>query len=173
MVFPVFGNNLFFPMLCCILLSMRVTLAHIASRASSKDTYEELIRSYLNRCAGFMQSEAKSFRSEEAFLDWLGRQHGRTQTAVLLLDGRGKQMSSEALAAWVGKHRDEGTQQIVFAIGPADGWSEAARELAKGRGGLLSLGTMTLAHQLARLVMAEQIYRAYTILTGHPYHRGS
>jgi len=90
----------------------------------------------------------------------------------MLLDGRGRQMSSEAFAGLLGARRDEGTQLVVFAIGPADGWSESARTEAKRRGHLLSLGPMTLAHQLARLVMAEQIYRACTILTGHPYHKG-
>jgi 23S rRNA (pseudouridine1915-N3)-methyltransferase len=82
-------------------------------------------------------------------------------------------MTSEALAAWLGERRNQGVQHIVFAIGPADGWSEETRTQAARRGELLSLGPMTLAHQLARLVMAEQIYRACTILTGHPYHRGS
>jgi 23S rRNA (pseudouridine1915-N3)-methyltransferase len=90
----------------------------------------------------------------------------------MLLDGRGRQMSSEDLADWLGACRNAGTQHVVFAIGPADGWSENARTEAKRRGRLLSLGPMTLAHQLARLVMAEQIYRACTILTGHPYHKG-
>jgi 23S rRNA (pseudouridine1915-N3)-methyltransferase len=56
---------------------------------------------------------------------------------------------------------------IVFAIGPASGWSE--RRLAQT---VLSLGPMTLPHELARLVLAEQIYRAFTILAGHPYHIG-
>ena len=69
-----------------------------------------------------------------------------------------------------GARRDEGTQHIVFAVGPAERWSEAARERAQL---LLSLGPMTMAHALARLVMAEQIYRAFTILTGHPYHAGT
>ena len=86
-----------------------------------------------------------------------------------MLDSRGRQMSSEAFAAWLGARRDEGTQQFVFAVGPASGWSEEARERA---GLLLSLGPMTMAHALARLVMAEQLYRAFTILTGHPYHAG-
>ena len=81
-------------------------------------------------------------------------------------------MTSEALATWLGTRRDEGAQHVVFAIGPADGWSEPARAEAVRRGGLLSLGPMTLAHSLARLVMAEQIYRACTILAGHPYHMG-
>ena len=70
------------------------------------------------------------------------------------------------------KRRDEGVQHVVFAVGPAEGWSPEALAEGKRRGGLLSLGPMTLAHQLARLVVAEQLYRACTILTGHPYHRG-
>lgn len=159
-------------MFCAILLSMQVTLAHIGSRAGAKDGYEALVSDYLKRCAGVVRSNVEAFRSESALLAWLGRQRGRTEAAVLMLDARGKTMSSEALAEWLGKRRDEGVQHLVFAIGPADGWSEEALAEGKRRGGLLSLGPMTLAHQLARLVVAEQLYRACTILTGHPYHRG-
>jgi 23S rRNA (pseudouridine1915-N3)-methyltransferase len=101
--------------------------------------------------------------------EWLLRRQGRTRAILVLFDSRGKQMTSEAFAAWLGTRRDEGTQHIVFAVGPADGWSEAS--LAKAQL-LLSLGPMTMAHSLARLVVAEQLYRAYTILTGHPYHAG-
>jgi 23S rRNA (pseudouridine1915-N3)-methyltransferase len=151
---------------------MQVTLAHIGSQGGSKDGSEGMVREYLKRCAGLMRCEAEAFRSEKAFLEWLGKQHSRTEAIVLMLDGQGKQMSSEELAAWLGRRRDEGTQHVVFAVGPADGWSDEARGEGKRRGGLLSLGPMTLAHSLARLVMAEQIYRACTILTGHPYHRG-
>ena len=88
---------------------------------------------------------------------------------AVLLDSRGRQMTSEAFAAWLGTRRDQGAQHIVFAIGPADGWSAAALEKAQLK---LSLGPMTMAHTLARLVAAEQLYRAFTILTGHPYHTG-
>ena len=88
---------------------------------------------------------------------------------AVLLDSRGRQMTSEVFAAWLGARRDEGAQHIVFAVGPASGWSEAARRRAQL---LLSLGPMTMAHALARLVMAEQLYRAFTILSGHPYHTG-
>lgn len=102
-------------------------------------------------------------------LEWLDRQAGRTPAFAVLLDSRGKQMNSEAFAAWLGAQRDRGTQHILFAIGPAGGWSEQARTRA---GLLLSFGPMTLAHSLARLVMAEQLYRAVTILRGHPYHLG-
>jgi len=156
----------------CILLLMQITLAHIGNRGGKNDAFDGIVCDYLKRCIGLAQCITEAFRSEKALLDWVERQRGRTRAVVLMLDARGRQMTSEALAAWLGKQRDEGAQHIVFAVGPADGWSEAAREEGLRRGGLLSLGPMTLAHQLARLVMAEQIYRACTILTGHPYHRG-
>ena len=151
---------------------MQVTLAHIGARAGAKDGYETLIAGYLQRCAGVIRCSIEAFRNEGAFLEWLGKQRGRTEAVVLMLDARGRQMTSEALAEWLGKRRDEGLQHVVFAVGPADGWSAEALAEGKRRGGLLSLGSMTLAHQLARLVVAEQLYRACTILTGHPYHTG-
>lgn len=158
---------------CDILLFMQITLAHVGSRAGSKDGYEGLVNDYLKRCIGIARCGIEAFRSEKALLEWLARQRGRTEAVVLLLDEHGRQMSSERLAAWLAARRNEGAQHLVFAVGPADGWSKEARAEGLRRGGLLSLGPMTLAHQLARLVMAEQLYRACTILTGHPYHRGS
>src|ERR1039458_5071517 len=148
---------------------MQITLAHIGTRPGSKDSLDPLIETYLERCSAFARCRTEAFRTEEAMLEWLGRQQGRTPAVAVLLDSRGRQMTSEAFAAWLGARRDEGTQHIVFAIGPASGWSEPARERAQL---LLSLGSMTLAHALARLVAAEQLYRAFTILTGHPYHAG-
>jgi 23S rRNA (pseudouridine1915-N3)-methyltransferase len=154
-----------------ILLSMLLTLAHVGSRSGAKDLYEPLIQEYVDRCSthrGELGCRTEGFRSEKALLEWLDRQRGRTPAVAVLLDEGGRQMSSEAFARWLGGRRDEGAQQIVFAVGPADGWTEAARARAQF---LLSLGPMTLAHRLARLVIAEQIYRALTILSGHPYHR--
>ena len=148
---------------------MQITLAQIGTRPGSKDEFDSLIQAYLERCSGFARSETEGFRTEEAFLSWLERQQGRTPALAVLLDSTGKQMKSEDFARWLGARRDEGCQHIVFAIGPASGWSETARKRAQL---LLSLGPMTLAHALARLVMAEQLYRAFTILTGHPYHAG-
>ncbi len=102
-------------------------------------------------------------------MEWVARQQGRTAPVCVLLDSRGRSMTSEAFASWLESRRDEGTQHLVFAVGPASGWTDAARKRANL---LLSLGPMTLAHALARLVLAEQIYRAWTILAGHPYHTG-
>jgi 23S rRNA (pseudouridine1915-N3)-methyltransferase len=168
---------------------MQLTIAHIGARTGSgsatkagarsgvrpggksaaKDSIDALIQFYLERCSAFARCQSEVFKSEEALLEWLSRQQGRTPALAVLLDSRGRQMSSEVFAAWLGARRDEGAQHIVLAIGPANGWSEAARQRAYL---LLSLGPMTLAHSLARLVLAEQIYRAFTILTGHPYHGG-
>jgi 23S rRNA (pseudouridine1915-N3)-methyltransferase len=152
---------------------MHLTLAHIgprpASTNKSKDAFDGLTQVYLDRCSVFAKCQSQAFRSEEELLQWLARQQGRTPAVAVLLDSRGRQMTSEAFAAWLGARRDQGAQHIVFAVGPADGWSAAAQQKAQLK---LSLGSMTMAHALARLVVAEQLYRAFTILTGHPYHSG-
>ena len=148
---------------------MQIVLAHIGNRPSPTDPFESLCSMYLERCSAFARSSAESFRSEEAMFEWIEKQQRRTSALKVLLDSRGRQMSSEGFADWIGNRRDSGAQLIVFAIGPASGWSDDARKRASL---LLSLGPFTLAHALARLVLAEQIYRAFTILTGHPYHSG-
>ncbi len=148
---------------------MNLTLAHVGARPGSKDEIDSLTGLYLGRCSAFAHCRAEAFKTEVTLMEWLKRQPGRAPVVAVLLDSRGRQMTSEAFAAWLGARRDEGAQHIVFAIGPASGWSEEARRQASL---LLSLGPMTLAHALARAVMAEQIYRAFTILTGHPYHVG-
>ena len=148
---------------------MRVTLAHVGSKPSSKDGFDSLTEIYLERSSAFARCQQGAFRTEEALQEWLLRQPGRATVVCVLFDSRGRQMTSEIFASWLGARRDEGSQHIVFAIGPANGWSDAIRERAHL---LLSLGPMTLAHALARLVASEQIYRAFTILSGHPYHTG-
>ena len=152
-----------------ILLPMNLTLAHIGARPAANDEFDALTALYLRRCSKFARCNAESFRAEKALLDWLDRLEGRTPVVAVLLDSRGRQMSSEVFAAWLGARRDQGTQHLVFAVGPHAGWSDTARKRAQL---LLSLGPMTMAHALARLAVAEQIYRAFTILSGHPYHAG-
>jgi 23S rRNA (pseudouridine1915-N3)-methyltransferase len=152
---------------------MQLTLAHIGPRVSagsrSKDGFGQLANLYLERCAPFAKCSCEAFRDEPSLLSWIEKLQGRTTPVAIFLDSRGRQMSSEAFASWLGNRRDEGAQHLVFAVGPADGWSAAARDRAQL---LLSFGPMTMAHSLARLVLAEQVYRAYTILSGHPYHAG-
>ena len=151
------------------LRTMQIVLAHVGSRLPAKDSFETLATMYLERCSPFARCQAECFRTESALFEWLDRQQRRAPAVLILLDSRGRQLSSEAFAEWLGRQRDNSAKLLVLAIGPADGWTEASRKRATL---LLSLGPMTLAHALARLVVAEQLYRAFTILTGHPYHSG-
>jgi 23S rRNA (pseudouridine1915-N3)-methyltransferase len=89
-------------------------------------------------------------------------------TARVVLDEGGKALASEAFAKWLAQTRDGGCKGLAFLIGGPDGHGPAAVQGAALR---LSLGAMTLPHGLARAVLVEQLYRATTILSGHPYHR--
>jgi 23S rRNA (pseudouridine1915-N3)-methyltransferase len=158
---------------------MLLTLAHIGPRSpksGDKAAFENLTRMYLDRIHPYIPIQSEAFPSEPAFLAWLAKQHTRLPALPVLLDSRGKQLSSTELAAWLGQRRDLGTQHLVFAIGPADGWSPqtvaAQAPTANHSAITLSFGPITMAHELARLVLAEQLYRACTILQGHPYHSG-
>ena len=86
----------------------------------------------------------------------------------IALDEGGKQMTSRDFAALLGRWQDDGTQDLAFMIGGADGLSKAARQAADV---ILSLGRLTWPHMLVRGLLAEQLFRAECILTGHPYHR--
>lgn len=87
---------------------------------------------------------------------------------LVLLDERGKTMASEAFAATIARFRDDGKRQLLLAIGGPDGHDAALRDRADQ---VLALGAMTWPHQIVRILVAEQLYRATTILAGHPYHR--
>jgi 23S rRNA (pseudouridine1915-N3)-methyltransferase len=85
---------------------------------------------------------------------------------IVLLDASGKEFNSAEFAKWIGAMRDGGTREVVFFCGPAEGFSEELRRLARHS---ISLSPLTMSHELARVMLAEQIYRAFTILAGHPY----
>lgn len=87
---------------------------------------------------------------------------------TVLLDERGRQLGSEEFAALLGSWRDEGVREVRFVIGAADGHEDGERAAADL---LLAFGKATWPHLLARAMLLEQIYRATTILAGHPYHR--
>ena len=86
----------------------------------------------------------------------------------VLLDERGRQLSSEEFAALLGRWRDDGVREARFLIGAADGHGDAARGKADL---LIAFGAMTWPHMMARAMLAEQLWRATAILSGHPYHR--
>jgi len=87
---------------------------------------------------------------------------------LILLDERGKALDSEAFANTLGTYRDNGKRDLTIAIGGADGLDPALYDRADMT---LCLGKMTWPHQIVRTLIAEQLYRAVTILSGHPYHR--
>ena len=145
---------------------MKLHLASIAPRAGAGPA-QALLDDYLRRTAPYLPIEAPLYRSEAAFLASLAKP--KRPPTPILLDPRGRQLSSEQLAQLLDTHKLAATQLLVFAIGPANGWTGQARAAAHT---LLSLGPMTLPHELARLLVAEQLYRACTLLAGHPYHSG-
>jgi 23S rRNA (pseudouridine1915-N3)-methyltransferase len=91
-----------------------------------------------------------------------------THASTIVLDKRGKALSSEDFARLLQRHLDQGTQDLAFLIGGPDGHAPQTRQNA---GQLLSFGPMTWPHRLVRVMLFEQIYRAVTILVKHPYHR--
>lgn len=89
---------------------------------------------------------------------------------LVCLDPRGKDISSELLASKIGSWRDEGQQAVYFVIGGADGHD---RDIHQRADLLMSFGSAIWPHMLFRAMLAEQLYRASAILSGHPYHRGN
>ncbi len=87
---------------------------------------------------------------------------------LVVLDERGRQLTSRELAEWVGVRRDESVREVALVIGGPDGLEPALRAEARR---VWSLGKLTLPHELARVVLCEQLYRAVSILSGSPYHR--
>ncbi len=145
---------------------MKLRVAWIGK--TKEPAIQSLTDEYLKRLKHYAEVEGISLKDEAALLK-LAREMRPAKHSLILLDSRGKQLSSEDLAKWLGEYQDRNPLPLLFAIGGADGFSEEAYKSATL---VLSLGKMTLAHELARVVLLEQLYRAFTILKGHPYHLG-
>lgn len=91
-----------------------------------------------------------------------------SNSRLVLLDERGKSLASSAFAQMLGRWRDDGVREARFLIGAADGHGDKARDEADL---LISFGAATWPHLLVRAMLAEQLWRATSILAGHPYHR--
>ena len=154
---------------------MKIKVAWIGK--TKEPAIQSLTVEYLKRIARFVAVEGTTLRDEAALLEVCGRapskntdKSGKNSKSVLvLLDSRGKQFSSQEFAHFLREHQDRNPLPLVFAIGGADGFKDETRSSAQF---ILSLGKLTLPHELARVVLLEQIYRAFTILRGHPYHCG-
>jgi 23S rRNA (pseudouridine1915-N3)-methyltransferase len=130
---------------------------------------DSLTQEYVKRLRHYVEIDGAAAKDESALLKLASREARPVRHSLVLLDSRGKQLSSEEFAQWLNSYQERSSAPLLFAVGPADGFSEEARQAATL---VLSLGKMTLAHELARIVLLEQLYRAFTILKGHPYHLG-
>jgi 23S rRNA (pseudouridine1915-N3)-methyltransferase len=137
---------------------------------------QALTEEYLKRISRYAPIEGVALRDEAALLEISGRNsagkaaaRSTAKSTLVLLDSRGKEFSSEQFAKFLSDYQDRNPLPLIFAIGPADGFSSETKAAAQHT---ISLGKMTLAHELARVVLLEQVYRGFTILKGHPYHCG-
>lgn len=122
-----------------------------------------LFDGYVKRIGHSCPIEVTEVRDGDAAIKKLDSHRAAT---ALLLDAAGKSYDSESFARWLGEQRGRGTREIIFICGDADGFPESLRQRVEKK---LSLGVMTYSHELARVMLAEQLYRAFAILSGSPY----
>jgi 23S rRNA (pseudouridine1915-N3)-methyltransferase len=122
-----------------------------------------VLQDYVKRISRSSPVEVAEVRDAAAALKRL--EVNRAATSVLL-DAGGKSHDSEAFAKWIGGERDRGTREIIFVCGDAGGFPDSLRDRVRQK---ISLSPMTYSHELARAMLAEQIYRAFAILSGSPY----
>ena len=122
-----------------------------------------ILEDYAKRISRTCPIEIAEVRDGEAAMRKLDADRAAT---VVLLDAGGKNLDSNAFAKWLGELRDRGNRELIFLCGDADGFPGALRLRAHQK---LSLSAMTYSHELARVVLAEQLYRAFAILAGSPY----
>ena len=145
---------------------MKLKIAWIGK--TKEPAIASLTDEYLKRISRYADVESAVLRDEDDLLAKFGAK-AKNRSTLVLLDSRGRESSSEQFAKFLSDHQERNPLPLVFAIGGADGFSAETRSSAQH---VISLGKMTLAHELARVVLLEQIYRAFTILKGHPYHSG-
>ena len=151
-------------------MALNVSLLLVRASGSVTATVEEMITDYLRRCKRAFPAASRTFRDESSLLQAVAADRKAAGAcAFWIADLGGLSLTTEAFAARMTQARDGGVRHLNLAVGPANGWSAEARAAAELR---ISLGAMTLPHELAALVLAEQIYRVSTILQGHPYHLG-
>jgi len=137
-------------------------------KTRSRET-RALIEDYRARIAHFTSIELVEWKATDGGPWVLADARGKDSNApVVLLDPAGKEFTSEEFARWLAKQMNSGRRTLVFLLGGAEGFEEETRRRADV---LLSLSKMTLPHELARVVLLEQLYRAFALLREHPYPR--
>jgi 23S rRNA (pseudouridine1915-N3)-methyltransferase len=122
-----------------------------------------LVDDYAKRISRTCPIELSEVRDADAAIKRLDADRAAT---IVLLDAGGKPFDSNGFAKWLGELRDRGARELIFLCGDAQGFPDALRQRAHQR---LSLSSMTFSHELARVLLAEQLYRALAILSGSPY----
>jgi 23S rRNA (pseudouridine1915-N3)-methyltransferase len=122
-----------------------------------------LVEDYVKRIGHHSAIEVSEVRDESTIAK---RLDANRNAAIVLLDAAGKNLDSAAFAKWIGEQRDSGTREMIFLCGDATGFSEVIRQRARYK---IALSAMTFSHELARVALAEQLYRAFAILSGSPY----
>jgi len=122
-----------------------------------------LLEDYVKRISRWCPIELTEVRDAKAAVRKLDADRSAT---IVLLDAGGKTCDSQALAKWLGELRDRGARELIFLCGDSDGFPDALRQNAQQK---FSLSPMTFSHELARVMLAEQLYRAFAILSGSPY----
>ena len=141
---------------------MRIRLLFLGK--TRRPEIRALLEDYAQRLRRFTELEIHEVREDSpAALRKIAMAAGAT---IVLLDARGKHMDSPKFAAWLGASRDRGVREIIFLCGAAKGFPPAMTGSANMR---ISLSPLTFSHELARVMLAEQLYRAFAILAGHPY----
>lgn len=137
---------------------LRISIFQIGK--TKETALQELVDEYYKRLGGRVKVEERTFKDEAALWAALPK-----QAFVIAMEVEGRAMDSDAFAQYVQKKLNEGHSHLVFLIGPAEGF--AAHQVKPDL--LLSLSAMTFSHQTTRLLLAEQIYRAFSILEGKPF----
>lgn len=141
---------------------MRIRLVMLGK--TRREEMRTLFEDYVARIRHYAEIEIHEVRdASPSALKKLKIEPGAT---LVLLDATGKQFTSQQFARWLGELRDRGVRDLIFLCGDADGFPPELRSAAKQK---ISLSALTMPHEFARVVLAEQIYRAFAILTGHPY----
>jgi len=148
-------KNTFYP-------PMKIRFVMLGKMRRSKSRL--LMEDYVSRIERYENIEVNELR--EASASALRKLKIEPSATVVLLDAMGKQFTSAQFARWIGDLRDRGTRELVFVCGGAEGFPDELRASAKHK---ISLSTFTMPHELARVMLAEQVYRAFAILAGHPY----
>lgn len=137
---------------------LRISILQVGK--TKEAALQELVDEFYKRLGGRVKVEEKTFKDEDALWQGLPK-----QAFLIAMEVKGKSMDSDAFAQFIQLKLNQGHSHLVFLIGPAEGF--ASHQVKPDF--LLSLSSMTFSHQTTRLLLAEQIYRAFSILEGKPF----